>query len=433
MPTATDLVTDLPADFEVFGQAVATSMADLLGGTSGQVLAKNSNTDMDFVWVTSDDANAIQNTIVDAKGDLISATGSDTPARLAVGNNGETLVADSSTSTGLRYQTGVNVNYAINGAQEIWQRGTSFAVAGATYTSDRWQGSRSGVAGMTISRQATNDTTNLPFIQYCSRVQRDSGNTNTTILYLGSSFESEQTRNLQGQTVVVSFYARAGANYSAGSSILESTLAYGTGTNQNIFSGLTGQSTVVSKNNTLTTTWQRFQMTGTVSATATQLALYFVFTPSGTAGANDYYEITGIQLEQGAIATTFKRAGGTIQGELAACQRYYFRYVSGLAYANLGSGMCLATNQASITVAFPVTMRTAPAAVETTGTASNYAVLSAAGAVLALTGTPTYDSNTNSQTGLIICNTSTSLVAGNATQLRANNSTTAYLGWSAEL
>lgn len=53
MPTATDLVTDLPADFEVFGQAVATSMADLLGGTTGQILAKNSNTDMDFVWTTA--------------------------------------------------------------------------------------------------------------------------------------------------------------------------------------------------------------------------------------------------------------------------------------------------------------------------------------------------------------------------------------------
>lgn len=51
MPTNTDLVTDLPADFEVFGQAVATSMADLLGGTSGQILSKNSNTDMDFVWI----------------------------------------------------------------------------------------------------------------------------------------------------------------------------------------------------------------------------------------------------------------------------------------------------------------------------------------------------------------------------------------------
>lgn len=54
MPTNTDLVTDLPADFEVFGQAVATSMADLLGGTTGQILAKNSNTDMDFVWITND-------------------------------------------------------------------------------------------------------------------------------------------------------------------------------------------------------------------------------------------------------------------------------------------------------------------------------------------------------------------------------------------
>jgi len=54
MPTATDLVTDLPADFEVFGQAVDTAFVDLLGGTSGQILAKNSNTSMDFVWVTND-------------------------------------------------------------------------------------------------------------------------------------------------------------------------------------------------------------------------------------------------------------------------------------------------------------------------------------------------------------------------------------------
>jgi hypothetical protein len=54
MPTASDLVTDLPADFEVFGQAVATSMADLLGGTTGQILAKASNTNMDFTWITND-------------------------------------------------------------------------------------------------------------------------------------------------------------------------------------------------------------------------------------------------------------------------------------------------------------------------------------------------------------------------------------------
>jgi hypothetical protein len=54
MPTSTDLVTDLPADFEVFGQAVDTSMADLKGGTTGQILAKASATDMDFSWITND-------------------------------------------------------------------------------------------------------------------------------------------------------------------------------------------------------------------------------------------------------------------------------------------------------------------------------------------------------------------------------------------
>lgn len=55
MPTNSDLVTDLPADFEVFGQAVDTSLADLKGGTTGQVLSKASNTDMDFTWIEQDD------------------------------------------------------------------------------------------------------------------------------------------------------------------------------------------------------------------------------------------------------------------------------------------------------------------------------------------------------------------------------------------
>jgi hypothetical protein len=127
MPTSTDLVTDLPADFEVFGQAVDTALVDLKGGTTGQVLSKASNTNMDFTWVTTDDANAIQNTIVDAKGDLISATGSDVPARLAVGANGETLVADSSTSTGLKWAKSANfVGCALYGVFQT--------IANATYT-----------------------------------------------------------------------------------------------------------------------------------------------------------------------------------------------------------------------------------------------------------------------------------------------------------
>ena len=102
-PDDTDLVKDGAAAMRTLGNSIDTSFVDLKGGTTGQVLSKTSNTDLDYTWVTTDDANAIQNSIVDAKGDLIAASANDTPARLAVGNNGETLVADSSTSTGLKW------------------------------------------------------------------------------------------------------------------------------------------------------------------------------------------------------------------------------------------------------------------------------------------------------------------------------------------
>ena len=122
MPTATDLVADLPADFEVFGQAVATSLADLLGGTTGQVLAKNSNTDMDFVWqaATTGDVtgvtagtgitvtdptgpvptvtNAMATTIT-TNGDLIYGTGSGTFTRRGIGSTDQVLTVSGGVPT----------------------------------------------------------------------------------------------------------------------------------------------------------------------------------------------------------------------------------------------------------------------------------------------------------------------------------------------
>lgn len=128
-PDDTDLVKDGAAAMRTLGSAIDTSMMDLKGGTTDQVLAKNSNTDMDFKWVTSDDANAIQNAIVDAKGDLITATAADTPARLAVGTNGQVLTADSSTSTGLKWAPSGKVLQVVSATSS-----TQVSVTTETYT-----------------------------------------------------------------------------------------------------------------------------------------------------------------------------------------------------------------------------------------------------------------------------------------------------------
>ena len=116
MPTSTDLVTDLPADFEVFGQAVATSMADLLGGTTGQILSKATNADMDFTWIANDQGDitgvtagtgisgggtsgtvTVTNsmaTAITTAGDTLYGTGAGTFSRLGIGTTGQVLTVN---------------------------------------------------------------------------------------------------------------------------------------------------------------------------------------------------------------------------------------------------------------------------------------------------------------------------------------------------
>jgi hypothetical protein len=121
-PDNTDLVKDGALAIRTLGSAIDTSLVDLKGGTTGQVLSKASNTDMDFTWTAIDPL-----VILDAKGDLITATAADTPARLGVGTNGQVLTADSTTSTGLKWAsaaaagglTKITSNLAFSGATTV--------------------------------------------------------------------------------------------------------------------------------------------------------------------------------------------------------------------------------------------------------------------------------------------------------------------------
>jgi hypothetical protein len=348
-----------------------------------------------------------------------------------VGNDGETLVADSSTSTGLRYQAPKTQNAVYNSGFDVWQRGTSStanaSAAGNGYSADRWQSVYTS-GSMTTTRQATNDTTNLPNIQYCARVQRNSGQTSTQNVIISQTLETVDSIRFTGQTVTMSFWARAGANYSASASGLIAGLFLGTGTDQNVLFSFTGQSTVVSATRTLTTTWQRFSITGTVATTATELGYYFYYAGVGTAGANDYFEITGVQLETGSVATPFNRMSGTIQGELAACQRYYYRAVADTAYGSVAPYAVAASSSGFIAmIQPPATMRVSPTSIDFSTLAFvNYADTLYAASSLTL------PANNNKQV-ILVSGSITGATAGHAGRLTGNNSTAAYLGFSAEL
>ena len=249
-------------------------------------------------------------------------------------------------------------NALINGSFNIWQRGTS--LTGYAYTADRWLAYNASTVN-TISRQAAS----LSGFQYCARVQRNSGATSTGLQYLVQAVESVNSYYLQGKPVILSFWARKGANYSSSSSVLSANIETSTGTDQSYISAWAGSSPSALGTVTLTTTWQKFTISsGIVPLTANQVAVAFYYTPVGTAGAADYFEITGVQLEQGSVATPFEQR--PIGTELALCQRYYFRTGThgGYLLAGFGPGSLVGPNgNVDAVFPLPVPMRIAPTSI----------------------------------------------------------------------
>ena len=323
-------------------------------------------------------------------------------------------------------------NAIINGGFDIWQRGTSFVPTTTAYGPDRWQVYRN-TTGSTASRQTPGAT--LPQFQYCARMQRDSGTTAVNSASYATSLETSESLKYAGQTVTLSFYARAGANFSgSGASSMRVYLAYGTGTDQNVITSFTGVTYLVNGTVTaITTSWVRYSFTVAVPSTATQLGLELNALFSGTAGAADYFEVAGVQLELGSVPTTFSRAGGTIQGELAACQRYYYRYdpnASGTSasFSRFGFGSANSTSVARVQISNPVAMRIGAATLDYGSQITLFdGVTANAVSTLAI------DTSTPLATTLVFTASSAGLTQYRPYWLYANSSTTAVVGLSAEL
>jgi hypothetical protein len=394
---------------------------------------------MDFTWVAADDTNAIQNAIVDAKGDLIAASAADTPARLAVGNNGETLVADSSTSTGLRWQGNfaAGKNKIINGDFYVNQRGFTSTTSSLTYTFDRWQTATSG--GTATYSAQTFTTGAAPVAGYEGKnyariiTTGQSGSTDFT----GFQQKIEDVRTLAGQTATISFWAKAASGTPKISVVTEQSFGTG-GSPSSVVTTLVGEVT-------LSTSWVRYSVTGTVPSisgktigtagdSALVIELYVSvgtgLTAYGTQGLqSNTFDIWGVQTEGSNTATAFQTATGTIQGELAACQRYCLAATAvnnGYTYFAPGHGLSTSTNALAL-ISAPVTMRVVP-------TSISYSTLCLSDGV-----------STSAITGLTISSESSqiliklnAIVASGLTAYRpyditANNSTSAFLILSSEL
>jgi hypothetical protein len=282
----------------------------------------------------------------------------------------------------------------------------------------------------TVSRQVTNDTTNLPAIQYCARVQRNNASADTTVIPFGQSLESSNSIPFAGKTVTLSFYARKGANYSSASDALSVTLATGTGTDQNFLSaGYTGSATPISQTATLTATWQRFSYSATLATTMTEMAVRFQFTPVGTAGAADFFEVTGVQVDVGSVALPFRRAMNTLQGELAACQRYYWRNTATNSQSNFAIGVSTSSTNASALLQHPVAMRTAPTSVDY----ASLAISDGVNYLLAVSSLTLVTDQKSTLVSLLDCTNASGATGWRTSYLRANSTTAGYVGLSAEL
>lgn len=324
-------------------------------------------------------------------------------------------------------------NAIINGDFRIWQRGTSFSnPATGSFAADRWSVVWDGTgATRTVSQQAftpgSAPTTGYEGQFFYRFAQSVAGSGGTYNLFQN---RMEDVRTYAGQVVTISFWAKASASMSLVRLNLEQDFGAGGSPSGAVSTDL------ANTNFAITTSWQRFTYTTTVPSISGKT---IGTTHSGYLGLRFWLpvnstftlDVWGVQVELGSVATPFETATGTIQGELAACQRYYFRNsAASNANAFFANGFNNATTSIYGLYNFPVSMRTAPT-LETSGTASHYRIYSANGFTTCNSVPSLGDGNTSGV--IFVAGVSSGLTAGQGSVLASNATTSAYLGFSAEL
>jgi hypothetical protein len=234
------------------------------------------------------------------------------------------------------------------------------------YFADRWFGVGGASSAILFAKDSD---ASVPGFGTALRFQRQSANANTAPLNCGQVLETLDSIRLQGLPVVFSGFLYAGANYSGGNVTIQ--VISGTGTDQsaaNMVAGSwTGQTVVATLAFTPTNAAQPFVLTGTVPINATQIGVLFTWTPTGTAGSNDFVRLLGLQLELGTSPSNFEHRD--IEVELALCQRYALIIAEAAAGVSQGAGgVATATNVVNFTITLPTPMRAAPTVSVTVGT-----------------------------------------------------------------
>lgn len=436
MPSSTNLVTNLPADFNVFGQGVDTSMAGLLGGTTGQILSKTSGTNMAFTWIANDQgditgvtatspltgggssgaltigiqdastaqkgsvqlsdststtssilastptavksaydlaAAAIPTSTVTTTGDIIYRNAT-VPTRLGVGTTGQVLTVAGGVPSWATPATGssqvAGKNAIINGDFLINQRSFTSNTADGAYNFDRWFGQRQGGLATFTPQTFTPGAAPIAGVEGRNYLQC----VNTIMSAAGDygilSQRIEDVTRYAGQTVTISFYAKAATG----------TPNVGVQLIQNFGSGgsPSAEVSIPVAAQAISTSWTRYSLTqavpsisgktlGTTENTSyLQLNLWTsagstYATPSSSTGTqNNTFSIWGVQLEYGSSVTYFTTATGSLGGELALCQRYYWRMSTTATGVPIGMGTAVDATTNWTIVDNPQPMRAIP-------------------------------------------------------------------------